>query len=182
MKTAILLSTFSLAALSQNRAMGFSTCAGKQPLTTGTPPVAVPAEALAALSQNHREMGFSTGAGKQPLTTGIPPAPAEASRREVLSKAVAFVGAAAIAGISGGTQEAEALDMDAFVNKELEADVANCDPKRDPKCKPKLSPDEALCQYGQGAKKSEACKRAKAAGGDTTQRGGGKSLGGAYAM
>ena len=136
---------------------------------------------LAVLSQN-RAMGFSTGAGKQPLTTGSPPVPAEASRREALSKAVAFFGAAAIAGISGGTQEAEALDMDAFVNKELEADVANCDPKRDPKCKPKLSSDEALCQYGQGSAKKEACKRAKAAGGDTTQRGGGKSLGGAYAM
>lgn len=115
------------------------------------------------------------------MTTGT--APAEASRREALSKGFAIFGAAAIAGFSAGTQEAEALDMDAFINKELEADVAKCDPRRDPKCKPKLSPDEAFCQYGQGGeKKSEACKRAKAAGGDTTQRGGGKSLGGAYAM
>ena len=130
-----------------------------------------------ALSQT--AMGFSTGA---PMTTGTVTAPAKASRREALSKGFAFFGAAAIAGFSAGTQEAEALDMDAFVNKELEADVANCDPKRDPKCKPKLSADEALCQYGQGRSKVEACKRAKAAGGDTTQRGGGKSLGGAYAM
>lgn len=131
-----------------------------------------------ALSQ--KALGFSTGA---PMTTGTVDvtAPVEASRREALSK-VAFWGAAAIAGFSAGIQEAKALDMDAFMNKELEADVANCDPKRDPKCKPKLSADEALCQYGQGRSKGEACKRAKAAGGDTTQRGGGKSLGGAYAM
>lgn len=128
------------------------------------------------LALSRTALSFSTTGA--PMTPGT--APAEASRREALN--LAFIGAAAIAGFSTGTQEAEALDMDAFMNKELEADVANCDPKRDPKCKPKLSADEALCQYGQGRSKGEACKRAKTTGGDTTQRGGGKSLGGAYAM
>ena len=38
---------------------------------------------------------------------------------------------------------ANALDMDAFVNSQLEADTKNCDPKKDPKCIPKLTADEA---------------------------------------
>jgi len=67
---------------------------------------------------------------------------------------------------------------------QLEADKKNCDPKRDPKCIPKLSSDEALCKYGQsGNAKSEACKRVRSAGGempDNSKQG--KSLGGAYAM
>ena len=119
--------------------------------------------------------GFSGGGKPQQQITSVT---AEAGRREALSKGVAFFGAA----ISGFAGKAEALDMDAFMSAELEADEKNCDPKRDPKCKPKLSADEALCQYGQGAKKSEACKRVRAVGGDATQKGGGKSLGGAYAM
>jgi len=119
--------------------------------------------------------GFSGGGKPQQQITSVT---AEAGRREALSKGVAFFGAA----ISGFAGKAEALDMDAFMSAELEADEKNCDPKRDPKCKPKLSADEALCQYGQGAKKSEACRRVKAGGGDATQKGGGKSLGGAYAM
>jgi hypothetical protein len=46
----------------------------------------------------------------------------------------------------------------------LESDTKNCDPKRDPKCTPELTPDEALCTYGQsGQKRGEACKRAKEA-------------------
>ena len=53
---------------------------------------------------------------------------------------------------------------------QIEADVKNCDPKRDPKCMPKMNADEALCKYGQsGRVKSEACKRVKAAGGDISQ-------------
>jgi len=131
-----------------------------------------------ALALPQEALGFSTGFSTSSTKATVT---AEESRREALNKGVAFLGAAAgIAGLTAG--KAEALDMDAFEKQLIAADEKNCDPKRDPKCKPNLSPDEALCQYGQGAKKSEACKRAKAAGGDTTQRGGGKSLGGAYAM
>ena len=100
------------------------------------------------------------------------------TRRAALAKGMGFVGVVA----TRFADNAVALDMDAFMNAELESDEKNCDPKRDPKCKPKLSQDEALCQYGQGAKAKEACKRVKVAGGDATQKGGGKSLGGAYAM
>ena len=81
---------------------------------------------------------------------------------------------------------ANALDMDALINRELDSDTKNCDPKKDPKCMPKLSADEALCQYGQvgAAKKMEACQRVKAAGGKLPDPAAsqGKSLGGAYAM
>jgi hypothetical protein len=81
---------------------------------------------------------------------------------------------------------ANALDMDAFINSELASDTKNCNPKKDPKCLPKLSADEALCQYGQvgAAKKIEACKRVKEAGGKLPDpaASAGKSLGGAYAM
>lgn len=60
---------------------------------------------------------------------------------------------------------ANALDMDAFANSQLENDVRNCNPKIDPKCIPPLTKDEALCKYGQsGDARSAACKRAKAAG------------------
>lgn len=131
---------------------------------------------ILGLALPQEALGFS-GGGK-PQQQQIASVTAEASRRVALSKGVAFFGAA----IAFSAGKAEALDMDAFMSAELEADVKNCDPKRDPKCKPKLSADEALCQYGQGAKRSEACKRVKATGGDATQRGGGKSLGGAYAM
>jgi hypothetical protein len=66
---------------------------------------------------------------------------------------------------------------------QIEADIKNCDPKRDPKCIPKLNAEEALCKYGQAGKaKSEACRKVKAAGGDISQAPQGKSLGGAYAM
>lgn len=79
---------------------------------------------------------------------------------------------------------ANALDMDAFMNAEIAADSKNCDPKRDPKCVPKLTEDEALCQYGMvgGAAKVGACKRVKAAGGKVAPPPQGKSPGGAYAM
>jgi hypothetical protein len=65
----------------------------------------------------------------------------------------------------------------------LENDKKNCDPKRDPKCIPKLNADEALCKYGQsGDARGEACKRAKASGGALPGASKEKSLGGAYAM
>lgn len=103
-------------------------------------------------------------------------------RRRVMKGITSVFGGLALATIASG--QANALDMDSFVNSELESDKKNCDPKRDPKCIPKLTPDEALCKYGQsGEKRGEACKRVKAAGGqvpDTKSQG--KSLGGAYAM
>ena len=78
---------------------------------------------------------------------------------------------------------AMALDFDAFIKSEIEADTKNCDPKRDPKCIPKLSEDEALCKYGQsGNARGEACKRFKAAGGALGPPKKEKSPGGAYAM
>ena len=67
---------------------------------------------------------------------------------------------------------------------QLDNDQKNCDPKKDPKCIPQLSHDEALCQYGQsGNARSEACKRVKASGKKLPDaKPQGKSLGGAYAM
>mmetsp|Transcript_21528 Transcript_21528/g.31846 ORF Transcript_21528/g.31846 Transcript_21528/m.31846 type:complete len:161 (-) Transcript_21528:2718-3200(-) len=96
----------------------------------------------------------------------------------------------ALKGIFGGVVlatvaiPANALDMDSFVNSELESDQKNCDPKRDPKCIPKLTPDQALCKYGQsGDKRAEACANVKKAGGAMPDiKSQGKSLGGAYAM
>eukprot|EP00980_Cylindrotheca_fusiformis_P015576 scaffold4447_cov120-Cylindrotheca_fusiformis.AAC.9 len=74
------------------------------------------------------------------------------------------------------------LDMDAFMNSQLDSDTKNCDPKKDPKCMPKLSADEAMCQYGQsGTARGEACKRVKASGGKLPSPTKEKSLGGAYA-
>jgi hypothetical protein len=83
-----------------------------------------------------------------------------------------------------GPINANALDMDAFANRELENDKKNCDPKRDPKCAPAMTADEAMCKYGQsGEKRGEACKRVKEGGGSLNKGGSqGKSLGGAYAM
>lgn len=76
-----------------------------------------------------------------------------------------------------------ALDMDAFMNSELDSDTKNCDPKRDPKCIPKLTADEAMCKYGQsGDLRGEACKRVKSGGGKLPSGTKEKSLGGAYAM
>mmetsp|Transcript_22544 Transcript_22544/g.62653 ORF Transcript_22544/g.62653 Transcript_22544/m.62653 type:complete len:149 (+) Transcript_22544:149-595(+) len=88
------------------------------------------------------------------------------------------------ASLAFSTQTVMALDMDAFMNQELESDTKNCDPKKDPKCAPQLSADEALCKYGQsGEARGEACKRVKLAGGDLpSAKPQGKSLGGAYAM
>jgi len=92
----------------------------------------------------------------------------------IFGGSVAFVGASA----------ANALDMDAFVNAQIEADKKNCNPKVDPKCAPTLTKDEALCKYGQsGDARGEACKRVKQAGGALpSAKPSGKSLGGAYAM
>lgn len=97
---------------------------------------------------------------------------------------------AAVAGLVGASTlafwraPANALDMDAFVNSELEKDTKQCNPKFDPKCAPKMSPDEAMCKYGQsGEARGEACKRYKSSGGSLAKPGSaGTSPGGAYQM
>lgn len=54
---------------------------------------------------------------------------------------------------------AMALDMDAFMNKELES--TTCDEAINKKCRPKLSDDEALCRFGSPSNRTgEACVRA----------------------
>merc|ERR1712071_105672 len=102
------------------------------------------------------------------------------SRREVFQS---LIGGVVFAGTAFATN-ANALDMDAFIGAELASDKNNCDPKKDPKCIPKLTQDEALCKYGQsGDARGEACKRVKASGKQLPDvKPQGKSLGGAYAM
>lgn len=105
----------------------------------------------------------------------------ENNRRQVLSSIFGGIVTATIA--SSSTTVANALDMDAFINAELANDTKNCDPKRDPKCAPQMTSDEATCKYGQAGKaKSEACKRLKSEGKEIPKANQGKSLGGAYAM
>jgi len=105
------------------------------------------------------------------------------SRRRALQSLIASSGATSLAFV-GANSKANALDMDAFVNSQLESDTTNCNPKTDSKCKPKLTEDEALCKYGQsGEARAAACKRVRASGGAVPTRGSeGKSLGGAYAL
>jgi len=95
-----------------------------------------------------------------------------------------FTAGSTIAGTLVATaQSSGALDMDAFMNSELAKDTENCDPKKDSKCIPKLSKEEALCKYGQGGKaRGEACKSLKDSGKEVPKVSQGKSLGGAYAM
>lgn len=103
---------------------------------------------------------------------------------DILSRRTAIGGIASAFLSTMTVSNANALDMDAFMNAELASDQKNCDPKRDPKCIPKLSEDEALCKYGQGGKaRGEACARLKSQGKEVPKASpGGKSLGGAYAM
>ena len=92
--------------------------------------------------------------------------------------AIALIGSTA-----SSPQSAYALDFDAFEKGEIATDTAKCDPKKDPKCIPKLSSDEALCQYwGGGNARGEACMRVRKAGGKLPEIKKEKSLGGAYAM
>eukprot|EP01083_Nonionella_stella_P262374 892228_1 len=95
--------------------------------------------------------------------------------------ATAFVTLATGGAVTGA---ANALDMDAFMNAELDKDTKNCDPKLDRKCAPKMNETEALCKYGQGGKaKAAACKQLRESGAEVpTAAPAGKSLGGAYAM
>ena len=111
-----------------------------------------------------------------------------ASRRNFLADILPRMaaGSATLAALACASADdaAVALDFDAFERGEIASDTAKCDPKRDPKCIPKLSSDEALCQYGGGGSaRGEACMRVRAAGGKlppTVKKE--KSLGGAYAM
>lgn len=64
----------------------------------------------------------------------------------------------------GTQQSARALDMDAFIQKELalSKNDSNCDDRVDKKCQRKMSDDEALCRFGQPSQATgEACVRAK---------------------
>ncbi|KAL9188101.1 hypothetical protein ACHAXT_006479 [Thalassiosira profunda] len=89
-------------------------------------------------------------------------------RRELVDIfANAAVGAAVAATIGASPPAAHALDFDAFEQGEVARDTAQCNPKLDPKCAPKLTPDEALCKYGvPGADaRTAACRRVRDAGG-----------------
>jgi hypothetical protein len=102
------------------------------------------------------------------------------NRRDFLANLAPLVAGAAFTVVSS---PAQALDFEAFANSEIANDTKKCDPKLDPKCIPKLSDDEALCQYGGGGKaRGEACMRVKKAGGKLPEVKKEKSLGGAYAM
>jgi hypothetical protein len=104
------------------------------------------------------------------------------SRRNFLNNLAPTIAAGAIF-IASSNNAANALDFDAFENGEIAADTKSCDPKKDPKCIPKLSEDEALCQYGGGGKaRGEACRRVRDKGGKLPEVKKEKSLGGAYAM
>ena len=101
-------------------------------------------------------------------------------RRDFLDN-LSKVAAGAI--LVGASESANALDFDAFEKGEVEKDTSQCNPKLDPKCKPKLTADEALCQYGNsGEARGEACKRVKQKGGKLPEVKKERSLGGAYAM
>ncbi len=62
------------------------------------------------------------------------------SRRQFFQTA-AIVGAVGVMAVA--TKPALALDMDSFVNKQLEQDKVNCNLKLDPKCILTLSQDES---------------------------------------
>lgn len=63
----------------------------------------------------------------------------------------------------GTRQSSHALDMDAFIAKELSLsnDSSTCDDRVDKKCQRKMTDDEALCRFGQPSQATgEACLRA----------------------
>ena len=87
------------------------------------------------------------------------------SRREIINIFTkATVGTVLLIGTAA---ESNALDMDSFENSLIEKDTTECDSKIDPKCKPKLTADEALCKYGvSGAdERTKACRRVRDIGG-----------------
>ncbi|KAL7543995.1 hypothetical protein ACHAWF_007504 [Thalassiosira exigua] len=102
-------------------------------------------------------------------------------RRDFLTDLSKAATGALLVGFTGTA--ANALDFDAFEKGEIKSDTDKCDPKRDPKCVPKLTKDEALCQYGGGGQaRGDACMRVRKAGGALPEVKKEKSLGGAYAM
>lgn len=134
------------------------------------------------LSGGNSAMAFTTSS---PMSTPTRSSAATMNmsnnRRDFLANLTPLVAGAAFTIVS--TPAAQALDFDAFANSEIESDTKKCDPKKDPKCIPVLSKDEALCQYGGGGQaRGEACMRVKKAGGKLPEIKKEKSLGGAYAM
>lgn len=118
--------------------------------------------AAGALSGSAAFSVRQTPSGRSPATASSSQC---TSRREVIDIfAKAAVGAAA-ASLSG---PASALDFDSFEKSLIEKDTTECNSKLDPKCVPKLTPDEALCKYGvSGAEaRTAACRRVRDAGGD----------------
>jgi hypothetical protein len=72
-----------------------------------------------------------------------------------------FQVASALSATTAITTAAHALDIDSFVQNELQADNVLCNDKTSKKCMPKLSEDEALCRFGQPSPRTgEACLRA----------------------
>jgi hypothetical protein len=133
---------------------------------------------VTALAVNKNELHRRQGTAPQNVGPLVLESTPVLGRRKAL-QSILSIGAVVVA----TRQESVALDMDAFANSELAADKANCDPKRDPKCAPQLTADEAMCKYGQsGEERGEACKRLKQAGGSLPGATKTKSLGGAYAM
>lgn len=134
--------------------------------------------ATTALAANKNAMTRNQSKALNDVEPSVSDSEAVTGRRKALQNILA-VGAVA----ATSPQKAFGLDMDAFANSELAADKANCDPKRDPKCAPQLTADEAMCKYGQsGDVRGEACKRVKSKGGSLPGASKTKSLGGAYAM
>mmetsp|Transcript_3045 Transcript_3045/g.3592 ORF Transcript_3045/g.3592 Transcript_3045/m.3592 type:complete len:163 (-) Transcript_3045:87-575(-) len=112
---------------------------------------------LLILVINERADSYSLGQQK---------AGASLSRRAAFRRITLPFCAAAVA-VTTSVDSSSALDMDAFIQKELDSET--CNEKLDPKCKPKLSADESLCRFGSPSKRTgEACDRA----GMTTVRAG----------
>ena len=122
---------------------------------------------------------FTTSSSSTIATSSSTKLMAESSRRNFINN----FGAIAAGSIVSLPSVTNALDFDAFEKGEVESDTKNCNPKFDPKCIPKLTADEALCQYGKsGQARGEACQRVKKSGGKLPEVTKEKSLGGAYAM
>ncbi|KAG7350484.1 hypothetical protein IV203_009844 [Nitzschia inconspicua] len=89
-------------------------------------------------------------------------APSVSRRASLISLVSAFV---ITSNTAAKNSNALALDIDSFIQTELNEDT--CNEKKSKKCKPNLTEDEALCRFGQPSQKTgEACLRA----GMSTQR------------
>jgi len=93
---------------------------------------------------------FYAGNGAQAFTTNTTPVSSLRSytttsstsimmnnRRNFINNISKVATGALVVGITSST--ANALDFDSFANSEIESDTKSCDPKKDPKCIPKLS-------------------------------------------